>query len=254
MQEVQISTTNGTLSGNFFPAPAATENQHAAALLIHGWKSGQDRMFDTAEMLSKKSGIQCLTFDLRGHGESPGVIDQLSRKNFLDDVLAAYDFLIKQPNVNPNKIGVLGSSFGAYLASLLSARRKIAWMVLRAPADYSDGDLAQPKMLGGDETTVNEWRMQPKNWNATEALRAVHSFKGKILIVESENDDLVPHQTVQNYVDAVSEKRDMQYALMEGAPHSLSKFPDLKKQFNEIVFEWGKQKSGGAYTEIWLCL
>lgn len=250
MQEVSIPTLDGVLSGNFFAAPAATENQNAAALLIHGWQSGQDRMFETAEMLSKRSGIQCLTFDLRGHGKSQGVIGQFSRKDFLDDVLAAYDFLIKQPSINPDKIGVLGSSFGAYLAPLLSARRKIAWMVLRVPADYPDGDFEQPKMPGGDNTAVNEWRAQPKNWDATEALRGVHNFKGKILIVESEKDDLVPHQTVQNYKDAVSEKRDMQYVLMEDAPHSITKFPDLKRQFNDIVFNWEKQKPGGAYTKV----
>lgn len=209
-------------------------------------------MFDLAEILSSRSDITCLTVDLRAHGKTEGTIGNFSSKDFLDDVMAAYDFLVVQPNIDPSRIGVVGESFGGYLASLLSAQRKLAWMVLRVPADYPDEEFNLPKIptLAQDRPAVSQWREQKREWGATAALRAIHAFRGKILIVESENDDLVPHQTVQNYGDAVSEKRDLRYELMKDAPHSLSQHPDIKKQFNEMVFEWEKNKSNFAYTTI----
>ena len=242
MREVKISSGNETLVGTLFDAPEDGFTQKPAALLIHGWQSAQDRMFDMAEMLSQKSGITCLTIDLKGHGKSEGKIGEHSRRDFLDDVIAAYDFLVAQPNVDPSKIGVLGSSFGGYLAPLLISKRGVAWMVLRVPADYPDEGFETPKIPSAvdERSDVNHWRGQKRSCDSTAALRAVHEFHGKILIVESENDDLIPHQTIQNYVDAVSEKRDLQYELMKGAPHSLTRYPEFKKEFNEIVFEWEK--------------
>lgn len=252
MREVKIFSGNETLMGTIFDAPEGGLAPKPAALLIHGWQSAQDRMFDTAEILSQRSGITCLTVDLKGHGKSEGKIGEHSRKDFLNDVIAAYDFLVAQPNIDTSKIGVLGSSFGGYLAPLLSSKRKVVWMVLRVPADYPDEGFETPKVpsTGDERPGVNDWRGQKRNWDATAALRAVHDFHGKILIVESENDDLVPHQAVQNYMDAVTEKRDLRYELMKGAPHSLTKYPEFKKQFNEIVFEWEKSKSKFAYTTI----
>lgn len=247
MQEVKIPSDAGELAGTLFRADNPLPQP--AALLIHGWTSGQDRMYETAEMLMKRSGITCLTVDLRGHGKTEGDLDTLSRKDFLDDVLAAYDFLVAQEGIDANKIGIIGSSFGAYLAALAVGQRKIAWVVLRVPADYPDEGFEESKKIANQPNEA-EWRGAPKNWDATAALRAIHSFRGKVLIVESEKDELLPQQIVLNYKNAVSDERDVRYVVMKGAPHSLTRHPEFKKEFNEIVFEWEKNKSNFAYTTI----
>lgn len=238
MQEVQIPSSCGTLQGTLFHADSDAMQQ-PAALLIHGWTSAQNRMYETAEMLSKRATITCLTVDLRGHGRTGGDLDALSRKDFLNDAIAAYDFLALQEGIDKNRMGVLGSSFGSYLAALLTAQRKVAWVVLRVPADYPDEGFEEPQ---SKQTDDGMWREQPRSWDATATLRAVHNFHGKVLIVESENDELVPRQTLQNYKKAVRDEKDVQYVVMKSAPHSLTKHPELKKKFNEIVFEWEKNK------------
>jgi uncharacterized protein len=239
MQEVRIPSASGDLAGTLFSANAS--GRHPAVLVIHGWTSAQDRHFDMAEMVCERAGATTLTFDLRGHGKTIGDINTLSRKNFLVDVVAAYDFLLSQEGVDPNNVGVIGSSFGGYLAALLTSKRKIAWAVLRVPADYPDEGFDQSKKMS-EQSGKDEWRKQCRDWDATAALCATHAFQGRVLIVESEKDDLIPRQTLLNYKDAVSDARNVEYVVMKNAPHSLSRFPEMKKEFNEIVFTWLKNK------------
>jgi esterase/lipase len=244
MKPIQIPKSTAhtrTIEGTLFsPDHLSNDRKSPAVLLIHGWTSAQDRMFDVAKMLSEQCGMACLTIDLTGHGKSLGDRNAISRKDFLDDVIAAYDFLAQIPHVDATRIRVVGSSFGAHLGALLSAERSIEWMVLRVPADYPDNEFDLPRLRSAGEPGVEEWRLAPREWNETKALRAVHSFSGKILIVESGKDTVVPHQTIVNYMRAAS-KQNATHVVMETALHSITDYPELKKEFNDIVYDWLKK-------------
>lgn len=238
MREVQIPSQSGFLQGTLFSVDSALKKP--AILLIHGWKSGQDRMFQISEMFCERSGIACLTVDLHGHGKTIGDLNTLSRKDFLDDVVAAYDFLVSQNNIDKERIGVIGSSFGGYLATLLSTQRQLAWIAMRVPADYPDHGFEEPKKIN-EQPNEDTWRREPRDWSETATLRAVHAFQGKILLIESEHDEIIPHQLILNYKNAVSDPSNLKYVVMKGAPHSLSKHPEFQKEFSEILFNWEKE-------------
>lgn len=70
----------------------------------------------------------------------------MSRAENLDDMLAAYDALVRNCHVDPSAIAVVGSSYGGYLAAILGAMRPVRWMALRAPALYYDDGWAIPKL------------------------------------------------------------------------------------------------------------
>ena len=236
MQEIQIPIENGILAGTLFPGRGDGAKK-TAALFIHGWQSAQDRMFDLATTLSEH-GITCLTVDVRGHGKTGGNAETLSLKDFQDDIMAAYDFLISGDDVNKGAIGIIGSSFGGYLAALLSAQRKLAWMILRVPADYPDESFEQP---GISSRYSVDWCKEKKNWQATKALRAIHAFQGRVLIVESEKDEVVPKETLLNFKNAIANPNNLDYVVMKDAPHSLTHYPEFKKHFNGIVLNWCTQ-------------
>ena len=81
-----------------------------------------------------------LTFDLRGHAQTQAQYESVSREDSMRDVLAAYDFLAAQHNVDSDAIAVVGSSYGGYLAALLTALRPVKWLALRVPALYKDSE------------------------------------------------------------------------------------------------------------------
>ncbi len=75
---------------------------------------------------ARQKGYCSLAIDLRGHGQSltgpNGVklnLDRFGSDDFaamLNDVDAAYRYLVEQKNVDPQRVGIVGASIGANLA------------------------------------------------------------------------------------------------------------------------------------------
>lgn len=70
-----------------------------------------------------KQGIVVLRFDDRGVGQSGGVFETSTIENFSKDAISAIDFLKKQKQVDPKRIGVIGHSEGGLIAELLAGQR-----------------------------------------------------------------------------------------------------------------------------------
>lgn len=84
--------------------------------------------------------VACLRFDFRGCGESDGRFQDLTVQTLLEDlrtVIAAIDSL---PGCDPTRLGLVGSSFGAYTAAQLSREiNALRCLVFWAPvADVRD--------------------------------------------------------------------------------------------------------------------
>ncbi|HEX2173366.1 MAG TPA: alpha/beta fold hydrolase, partial [Dehalococcoidia bacterium] len=141
--KVSIGVASQVMAGTLH-RPAIAEDPAPAMLLIHGWDGSEEDLADAAEALCHL-GCLALTFNFRGHNRKDPQFDEVSREDGLVDVLAAYDFLIAQEGVDPARVGVVGFSYGGYLGVLLSARRPLRWLALRAPALYLDRDFDKPK-------------------------------------------------------------------------------------------------------------
>ena len=179
MQPIKFQVKKQTIVGTIV-SPKHLAKRNPGVLFIHGWTSSQTGYIPRAEEVSKHGAI-CLTFDMRGHGKSNGIFERLSRQNHLDDVLAAYDFLVSQEKVNKRRIGVVGASYGGYLASILTSKRPIKWIVLRAPALYKDELFNRPTatLIRNDVKVYRNTNIQP---DENMALKALAKFNGKILI------------------------------------------------------------------------
>ena len=235
MESFTFSVDGQKLAAHLFASPEHT-GKKPGALFIHGWMSGQDRSFNIAEVLAQK-GFVCLTFDMRGHGESEGDIEALTRKEFLQDVTTAYDELAKRDDVDGAKITVIGSSFGSYLATLLSGERAVHQLVLRVPSDYPDEGFTD-RAVFDRLPNLDKWRTQTHEHTETKALTAIHKFQGRMLVVESENDEQIPAATVRNFVNAAPNPKLVTHYIQKGAPHSLKGYPEFTKEYEEIVVEW----------------
>lgn len=241
-KDIAFSVNGMRLNGKLWmqETPLAS---NPAILFLHGWESRQDRFFRDARKFSAL-GYICLTFNMRGHGESDGDVTQLSRQDFLDDTIAAYDFLAKTEGVDVNRVIVIGSSFGGYLAPLLSKERSLYSLVLRAPANYPDVGFELPHYGRGsliydnNPTGETEWRHAVRGYTETRSLAALHDFPGKVLLVESGKDEVVPHEVIESYRNAIGNPLQLAYVLMKDASHSLWRNESLSNEFAEIVVEW----------------
>lgn len=128
----------GTLSR---PANVPKERRLPAVVLIHG--SGPNdrdetlyghKPFLTLAEAFTAAGHAVLRYDKRGVAASNGTRTGVTLLDFADDAEAAFDFLRRQPGIDPARIGLLGHSEGGMIAPMIAARRAdVAWLVLLAP-------------------------------------------------------------------------------------------------------------------------
>lgn len=210
-----------------------------ALIFIHGWMSDQTGNIKRVAEISKL-GFICLTLDLRGHGQSAGNLDQYSRKNHLEDIKAAYKHLADLQEVNKEKIGIIGSSYGGYLSAVATNFLKFKWLILRVPALYFDDNFDTPsaQLIKQDKNAFITSGLTPKN---SLALKGVANFSGEILIIESEKDTVIPHAVIRNYLK-FTDKRKLTYKVMQGATHSLETKMQ-EKEYIDILNNWLSENS-----------
>lgn len=238
MHEVSFDVDGLTLRGTIF-YPEKVKEKNPAIYFLHGWSSSESSTKGRAEGLAK-AGFIAMTFNMRGCGRSEGDIRKYVRKDFLNDALAAYDFLSEQPNVDKNNISLIGASFGGYLATLVTRERNVKHLVLRAPGNYA-GDLSiNHSVFSGDNSPAAvAHKFKEIVGKRTYSLEALHHFAGQVLIVECEKDDIIPHGIIEDYIDAIQDKNKLTHVVIKNADHRL-KDEALKEQYTKILVDWFK--------------
>lgn len=236
MEEIEFSVNGQKLKGRFYKP--AGQPKKLALLFIHGWTGKPN---DEAAEVMAKNGFWSMTLSLSGHNDSDGKIEDQTRQKSLQEVMVAYDFLKKHIPSNL-KIATIGNSYGGYMTLLLTAERPVAAISLRVASNYVDDRFNEKQLGQGSENkSVFQWRHLELGNKATRALRALHSFKGPIQIIEAELDNAVPHQSTLNYVNAVKSKSQFEYHFMEGWPHSLGDHEARNKQFQKMLLNWSEK-------------
>ena len=212
-------------------------------LFVHGWRGSQEQYLARAREIAAL-GCVCLTINLRGHLPSDPQHETVTREDNLRDILAAYDELAHHPAVDPAAIGIIGSSYGGYLAAVATSLRPVRWLGLRVPALYKDADWAVAKQrLDKDELAA--YRRGPVAAEDNRALRACAGFEGDVLIVESEHDDVVPPPVIANYRAAFWKAHSLTYRVIEGADHGISE-EQWQQAYTSILVNWATEMVIGA--------
>ncbi len=149
-EEVRIPTADpnvtlaGTLSVPSSPGP------HPAVLFLTG-SGGHTRaqvnsglpMFDVLGDHMAERGLVVLRVDDRGTGSStgPGVRDS-TLDDRVTDARAAFDYLVRRPEVDPEKVGILGHSEGAMNGTRVANHdQRVAFLVLLAPPSMPGAEI-----------------------------------------------------------------------------------------------------------------
>jgi fermentation-respiration switch protein FrsA (DUF1100 family) len=88
----------------------------------HGYKANRDEMLNEAAMMYQH-GYGVLITSIRAHDYSDGETITFG-KNEIQDIDAWYKYLVARTDIDPEKIGILGNSFGGMLAIEYAAQNQ----------------------------------------------------------------------------------------------------------------------------------
>jgi dienelactone hydrolase len=142
---VDIKMSDGTiLKGTYF----ASAKPRSGVLLFHQSNRTRKSWEDVAKQLAA-AGINTLTVDVRGHGETGGKYDnwndpnrEQAKEQWQADIDAAFQYLISQSGVNRDVIGLGGAGVLGVDNSVQTARRhpeQIKSLVLLSGETFRDG-------------------------------------------------------------------------------------------------------------------
>lgn len=182
IQDVSLEVEPGTYTERKVVATLfqPEEPSGVATLFLNGYRGIRQRYLRYAVDITNAINATCLTLDLGGHGESEGVLRSLNSEDHVKDAKTAYDFLAQQPGVEAGRIGLMGSSYGGYLAIRLCKERTPQSLFLRAPMVHEAIPEAGVEAL--PESSI---------------LRPLNKFEGTVTVVESEFDRSVKPESIQ---------------------------------------------------------
>jgi uncharacterized protein len=142
-------------------------------------------------------GLATLAFNFRGVGESGGGYDQM--RGEVDDVVAALMFLAKRPEIDANRLGLAGYSFGGLMAMLAAAR-------LAGSGSFGPGPAALVSPMAA-----------ARPWESVAELRPFYDRPGSTLVITGTADPFCPVKSARDL--SVQLGMNARMIIAEGVDH-----------------------------------
>ncbi len=111
IEKVEFASGDGRCAGDLYLPDAAVANR-AGVVLGHGFSLVKEALVEHGRRFAD-AGLVALAIDYRSFGESPGEPrGQLFPLNLVEDFRSAISFLEGRPDVDTERIGIWGTSFG----------------------------------------------------------------------------------------------------------------------------------------------
>jgi len=115
--DISFSSAGLTLSGALHLPDGHDGGPLPCIIVLHGFGSNKEATNVRLPVAMLNSwGYAAFRFDMRGCGQSEGEFGKVICLEQVEDTRAAIDALQRRPDIDPQRIGVLGSSIGAAVA------------------------------------------------------------------------------------------------------------------------------------------
>ena len=213
-REVAFEAITGTVKGWY-----SRSTNGAAIVLVHGSAGDRRDVLGEAALLASE-GYGVLLVDMPGHGESSGDVDWSDGGR--SAVVAALDFLSIQPDVDPGRLGALGTSMGGFTVAQVAAtdERLEAVALLGAPHDQDEVTRWENRRYGPLSEIPALWAMErgglPRNERPP--IDEINDISPRaVLVVGGSDDHLVTPDFTRRLFDAAGQPKDL--VLIDNAGH-----------------------------------
>jgi len=208
-EELQILTPDSlSLSGWFIKNPAAT-----GTVLYFG---GNGFVMVTSFHIIKSiidQNVNLLVFDYRGYGQNDGVPSVAGLKS---DGLAAYDFLVREKQIPPERLILHGHSLGSFIASFVASERSAAGLVLECPV--TDAKDWTGRLVPWFIKPLVRFEIEPALLENSNVKR-LSTIEMPLLILGGSNDQITPPGMAKKLFQ-VAKSADKQLKLIPDGGHN----------------------------------
>ena len=220
-----------------------------AVIVQHGFSSSHhSRLIKSIAEKLEQSGFAALRFSLSGHKPSGGSYKDVLVSQFIKDVERAINFLIKQPKVRKQRLGMVGHSMGAFTALIsANALNKYLKSVVSISSLYNVEALIQSyyrdkkvEKETNDYYVVSGFKVNTKHFK--DRLYVQKKFLPDIhcptLIIHGDADRRINVKDAYQIYGLLDSPKDLK--IIAGADHGFSN----QKHFNRVVnlsVDWCKK-------------
>jgi fermentation-respiration switch protein FrsA (DUF1100 family) len=223
-EEVSFPSRDGTrLAGWFIPARSTPA---PGVVLCHGWRRSRAELLPQAGFLHR-AGYAVLMFDQRHRGESDGTAITMGLRE-RGDALGALDELCGRPEVDSERIALLGMSMGAVVSILVAAGdQRVRAVVAECP--YASVDAIMMRALRHYTRVpiapigpLVKWVVKLRLGESLDTVQAIDAV-GRIaprplLLIADERDAVVGWQETERLYRAAGEPK--RFWFIPGADHA----------------------------------
>jgi pimeloyl-ACP methyl ester carboxylesterase len=180
-------------------------------MVLHGAGDSSRARFSQLRKSLNDCGIPSVGFDFIGHGETGGDIQGCTLRGRTEQAAAVIRYTCAEP------LTLIASSMGAYTAIKLTEMVAVDNLILLVPAVYTPRAYSLPF---GPEFSAAIRR--PGSWQDSDAFDILSRFKGNLLVIAAESDDVIPREVVERiHASAKNAKVRLLYTVPSSAHQSL---------------------------------
>ena len=191
-----------------------------AQMILNSWNGGSG---DYWFQYMAQRGYVVFTIDTRGSDNRGKAFEQSIFRKLgdaqMEDMMAAVDYLTRQPYVDTTRMGLFGWSFGGFLTTDF---------MLNHPGIFKAAVAGGPVMnwqyyeIMYGERYMDTPQENPEGYAATDLTKQVGKLKGKLLLIHGLQDPVVVQQNSISFVKAcVDQGIQIDYMLYPGHEHNV---------------------------------
>ncbi|WP_326542441.1 alpha/beta hydrolase family protein [Pseudorhodoferax sp.] len=207
-----------------------------ALLALPGWDDHGKQQFDALSAQLAPDGWVCRRARIPDASWPAQQRAEVSRSDSLHALLEDYMDLAGVRGIARGRLGLLGFSYGGYMATFLAAAKPVRFLALRSPALYPDAGWDEPKE-SLDQPSLRAYRGQRLGPAQNRSLWCCARFRGDVLLIDSEEDEIIPPAVIANYESAFRAARSMTRYTLAGADHALSA-PAAQREYHNVLVDW----------------
>lgn len=185
-------------------------------IVLHGAGKSSRTRFARLRQSLNGHGIPSVSFDFIGHGDTGGNLLESSLHERTDQASA----VIRHACVEP--LTLIAASMSGYTAIKLTEKFTVDNLILLVPAVYSAA--AYDLSFGAEFSKAIR---EPGSWQESDAFSTLSVYKGNLLVIAAESDDVIPAELVEKIHTSAKSTKVRLLHVVPGSRH-LSLFPREK--------------------------